>query len=92
MIFNSDFFLDFTGIVLNSLNSVLSFNNLDFTDIFYHGKETDEMEHNKEISNEDNGNDELQHELTYEYEEQIHDSTFVKQFLYFILFLFINLG
>ena len=54
------------GVFLNSLNSVLSFNNLDFTSVL-------EENENKR-------------------EDKRHDSTFVKQTLYFIIVFMINFG
>lgn len=54
------------GVFLNSLNSVLSFNNLDFPLV---------LEGNKN-----------------EREDKRHESTFVKQTLYFILVFMINIG
>ena len=55
------------GILVNSLNGVLSFNNLEFT-----SKEKIDKNEKKE--------------------KEWHESTYVKQSIYFIIFFFINFG
>ena len=83
-------FKNYSEILLNSLSSVLSYNSFNLVPVLNLRKNSDEDEDEEQVEDEQ-GEKETEDEQSKS-GENLHESTFIKQLIYFLLMTTMNAG